>query len=505
MSGQELVLGVDIGLTGMKVVAFNLSGEPVHEARENSPQDIPQPHWVERDGREFWALFGRMMRALTTKIDAAGDTAVAIGISAHGDGAWLVDENGDAIRPGILSLDSRGINTAARLNESSFDDLLRVTGQGVGPASPGVVLRWLKENEPENYQKARWFVFAKDFIRLHLTGTVGTDLTEASTAFTDVNTQEYVDEAFEIYGLEELKDKAPPIARPIDVVGEVTHLSHLHTGLPEGLPVVAGLHDVDAGAIGAGAVRSGQLAVMAGTWSINEVISDKPKLGKEWFCRAFVDKGMWMNMSISPASSANLEWFATTLCQADMDALKRQGEDPYSFIDKEIAQTKDTDDLVTFLPFLYGNPLGIDGSATFAGLRAWHNRGHLLRAVYEGIAFNHKVHCDPLVKAFGVDDIRLVGGVTRSSIWPQMFADAMGMPVSIPVKTEGGALGTAMVAAVGAGRFEDLSAAAAAMGSETRTIEPTAEGMALMQERFARFMEQVEAQKPWWKSQEKHD
>ena len=505
MSGQELVLGVDIGLTGMKAVAFNLNGEPVHEARETSPQDMPHPHWVERDGREFWALFGRMMRSLSDKIDAAGDTSVALGISAHGDGAWLIDENGDAVRPGILSLDSRGINTAAKLNESSFDDLLRVTGQGVGPASPGVVLRWLKENEPEKLEKARWFVFAKDFLRGHLTGTIGTDLTEASTAFTDVHSQAYVDEAFSIYGLDELKDKAPPISRPIDVVGQVTRLSHLHTGLPEGLPVVAGLHDVDAGAIGAGAVRAGQLAVMAGTWSINEVISDTPKLGKEWFCRAFVDKGMWMNMSISPASSANLEWFATTLCQADMDALKRQGEDPYGFIDREIALTKDTDDLVTFLPFLYGNPLNIDGSATFSGLRAWHHRGHLLRAVYEGIAFNHKVHCDPLVKAFGVDDIRLVGGVTRSSIWPQMFADAMGMPVSIPVKEEGGALGTAMVAAVGVGKYEDLTAAAEAMGSDIRTIEPTKEGTALMAERFERFMEQVEAQKPWWKSQEKHD
>lgn len=505
MSTQELVLGVDIGLTGMKAVAFNLKGEPVHEARETSPQDIPQPHWVERDGREFWALFGRMMRTITTKMDAAGDIPLAIGLSAHGDGAWLVDENGDAVRPGILSLDSRGINTAARLNESSFDDLLRVTGQGVGPASPGVVLRWLKENEPQNYDKARWFVFAKDFLRNMLTGGVATDLTEASTAFTDVHTQEYTDEAFEIYGLEELKTKAPQIYRPIDVVGEVTHLSHLHTGLPKGLPVVAGLHDVDAGAIGAGAVRPGQLAVMAGTWSINEVISDEPKLGREWFCRSFVDKGTWMNMSISPASSANLEWFATTLCQADMDAAKRVGENPYGFIDREIGLTKDTDDLVTFLPFLYGNPLNIDGSATFAGLRAWHRRGHLLRAVYEGIAFNHKVHCDPLVEAFGVNDIRLVGGVASSGIWPQMFADAMGKPVNIPLNSEGGALGTAMVAAVGAGRFADLTEAAEAMGSGIRTVEPTEQGTALMADRFERFMEQVEAQKPWWKTQEKHD
>lgn len=503
MSGQELVLGADVGLTGMKVVAFNLKGEPVHVAREASPQEMPHPHWVERDGREFWALFARLMRDVTQQMEAAGDTPIALGISAHGDGGWLVDENGDAVRPGILSLDSRGLQLAAKLNETSFDELLRVTGQGVGPASPGVVLRWLKENEPEAYDRSRWFIFAKDFLRARLTGSIGTDLTEASTAFVDVHSQQYSPEAFKIYGLEELEAKAPPISRPIDVVGVVTRLAHLTTGLPEGLPVVAGLHDVDAGAIGAGAVRAGQLAVMAGTWSINEVISDRPKLGKEWFCRAFVDKGMWMNMSISPASSANLEWFATTLCQAELDDARRRGEDPYGFVDREIAQTKDTDDLVTFLPFLYGNPLNIDGSATFAGLRAWHHRGHLLRALYEGIAFNHRVHCDPLIEAFGVDDIRVVGGVTRSSIWPQMFADAMGKPIRIPVKAEGGALGTAMVAAVGVGRFADLTEASTAMGSEVMVVEPTDAGTALMQSRFDSFMAQVEAQKPWWKAQER--
>ncbi|NMD46272.1 MAG: carbohydrate kinase, partial [Propionibacterium sp.] len=232
-----------------------------------------------------------MLRNLVEKVEAGGESIAVLGIGCHGDGAWLIDANGDQVRPGILSLDSRAIQTAARLNASVGDDLLRVTGQRVGPASPGVVLAWLKENEPESLQRARWFVAAKDFLRGMLTGSIGTDLTEASTAFTDVHTQQYSPEAFALYGLEELEAKAPPIAAPGDIVGGVSRLAHLATGLPEGLPVIAGLHDVDAGAIGAGAVRPGQLAVMAGTWSINEVISDRPVTGDTWFCRAFVERG----------------------------------------------------------------------------------------------------------------------------------------------------------------------------------------------------------------------
>ena len=358
----------------------------------------------------------------------------------------------------------------------------------------------MKENEPESLQRARWFVAAKDFLRGMLTGSIGTDLTEASTAFTDVHTQQYSPEAFALYGLEELEAKAPPIAAPGDIVGGVSRLAHLATGLPEGLPVIAGLHDVDAGAIGAGAVRPGQLAVMAGTWSINEVISDRPVTGDTWFCRAFVERGSWMNMSISPASSANLEWFVTTLCAAEMDAARRAGLNPYAFIDREVGEVG-TEDAVTFLPFLYGNPMGIDASASMSGLRAWHKRGHLLRGIYEGIAFNHRIHCDPLVEAFSVEDIRVVGGVTQSSIWPQLFADTMGKPILIPVGGEGGALGVAMVAAVGVGRFANLTEASEAMGTTTTTVEPTAEGTALMQQRFERFMSLVDTQQPWWAAQ----
>ncbi|HMQ38738.1 MAG TPA: FGGY-family carbohydrate kinase [Micropruina sp.] len=358
----------------------------------------------------------------------------------------------------------------------------------------------MKENEPESLQRARWFVAAKDFLRGMLTGSIGTDLTEASTAFTDVHTQQYSPEAFALYGLEELEAKAPPIAAPGDIVGGVSRLAHLATGLPEGLPVIAGLHDVDAGAIGAGAVRPGQLAVMAGTWSINEVISDRPVTGDTWFCRAFVERGSWMNMSISPASSANLEWFVTTLCAAEMDAARRAGLNPYAFIDREVGEVG-TEDAVTFLPFLYGNPMGIDASASMSGLRAWHKRGHLLRGIYEGIAFNHRIHCDPLVEAFAVEDIRVVGGVTQSSIWPQLFADTMGRPIRIPVGGEGGALGVAMVAAVGVGRFANLTEASEAMGTTTTTVEPTAEGTALMQQRFERFMSLVDTQQPWWAAQ----
>ncbi len=495
-----LSVGIDIGLTGMKAIAFDLEGDAKFEARERSAQHMPHPHWVERSGAEFWELVAAMLRDLTAQVEADGRFQIgAVGIDAHGDGVFLIDENGDDVRPGILSLDTRAIDTAAMLNNTREMDLLRVTGQNVGPASPGTVLRWLYDNERESLEKASHFILAHDLLRLKLTGTLGTDITSASQAFTDVNTQEYSDEAFEIYGLELLKDKKAPINNSGDVVGGVTAKAAKETGLLEGTPVIAGMHDVDAGTIGTGAVKPGQMALMAGTWSMNVVISDTPKVDPHWFARAFVEKGQWLNMSISPAGASNLEWFVNNLCAADRDVLTRAGVSPYAFVDHEVAQTSLEDQYATFIPYLYGNPMGIDASGTFTGVRAWHGRKDMLRAIYEGLAFNHLHHSAPLIEAFGVTDVRVAGGVAQSKCWPQILANTFGMQIGLPKGGESGALGSAMLAAVAAGNFKDLDEANAAMGCDISYVDPEPNAIEPMRERYLRYRELVDTMLPWWK------
>ena len=153
MSGQGLIVGVDLGLTGMKVVAFDDTGKPRFRAREASIQDMPKPYWVERDGRDFWELFSKMLRDLAEQVDAAGESLAVIGIGCHGDGAWLTDDIGDQCARHGRS--TRAPSTAARLNESVGDGLLRVTGHG----RPGL-RAWCRLAEGERArvaEKARWF------------------------------------------------------------------------------------------------------------------------------------------------------------------------------------------------------------------------------------------------------------------------------------------------------------------------------------------------------------
>ncbi|WP_311552997.1 FGGY-family carbohydrate kinase [Propionimicrobium lymphophilum] len=499
MAASKLLVGIDIGLTNMKAVAFDEKGVSRFEARGPSSQITPKPHHVERVGADFWRDLCAMLRDLTDQINAIGRYEIAaVSLDAHGDGVWLINDKGEEIRPGILSLDSRAIETSQRLNAEHEEDLLRVTGQNTGPASPGAILRWLLENEPESIEKADYYILAHDYLRVQLTGTIGTDLTSASQAFTDVKTQEYSDEAFEIYGLECMKDKVAPINDSIDIAGGVTAKAAAETGLPEGTPVLAGMHDIDAGTIGTGAVSPGQMALMAGTWCINSVVSDHAKISPDWFARAFVKKGHWLNMSISPAGSSNLEWFVSNLAKTESDVLRNSGVSPFAFVDYEVSKIKLDDSYVIYTPYIYGNPMNIDAAGTFSGIRAWHTRGHMLRAIYEALAFNHLHHSAPMIEGFGVEDIRVSGGVAQSKLWPQILADTFNTRIGVPVGGESGALGGAMAAAVSVGIYDSLEEAASAMGPDIAYVEPNKDCVGIMEERYGVYREFVDHMIPWW-------
>lgn len=398
-----------------------------------------------------------------------------------------------------MSLDTRAHGITERWEaEGRFERMLEVTGQTPGPLGPAALLTWVAENEPEVFGRTAWALPCKDVIKLRLTGEVATDPTEASTAFCDVRTQAYSAEALAVYGLEDCASMLAPVVGCTEVMGTVTQEAARLTGLAPGTPVVSGLHDVDASAIGIGSLEPGQLAMVAGTASINEVISDQPIVDERWFCRNFVRPGQWMNMSLSLASAGNLEWFVQRLCHADYVAAMSRGEDPFAFVEREIAAVADEPDDVLFLPFLYGSPHGAAASGTFLGMRGWHNRGHLLRAVLEGVVFNHRTHVDALRDAFAIGEGRLTGGAVRSRRWSQMFADTLGLTVLITDSEESGALGTAVCAAVGTGMHDSLEEAAAASVRVTERLEPNAVSHEQLEAKYAHYRRVIDALEDVW-------
>lgn len=486
-----MLLGIDAGTTVTKSVVFDERGVPVASASRRVPLSYPRAHHVERDQDELWQAVAQTVREV---LEAAGGPEVAaVGVTSHGDGLYLVDSDGRPARPGIMSLDTRASQVVRRWEVNGVSDrALPLTGQRPWPSAPASLLRWLVDHEPDVVAASAWALPAKDMIRQRLTGVFSTELTEASLSFTDVRTQKYSPEVLELFDLGSQTRLLAPVLASTDVAGHVTEAAAELTGLRAGTPVAATAHDVDCSAIGTGVIAPGLASVVAGSFSINQVISNEPVIGDEWCARSFIEPGSWMNMSLSPTSAATMEWFVQTLCAADLERGRLSG-DPFGFVDQEVAQVAGDPSIVRFLPFLYGSPFSGDMSGAFVGLGAWHTRGHLLRAVMEGVAFTHRYHLQALASALAFDTVRLTGGASQSRIWSQVFADVLGRRVEVTTALESGALGAALLSGVAAGVYNSLADAVDQAVEVERVHEPDPANCARMDRAYEDFMRVIGA------------
>lgn len=488
---MPLLIGIDCGLTVTKAVVFDATGRVLATARRASQQLKPAPRHVERDMDDLWAACAATIaEALALSGRPASDVA-ALAATAHGDGVYLLDRAARPLGAGILSLDSRAVEEVETWQASGIAArALGLTGQKPHASAPSALLAWIARHQPERYARIGHVLACKDWLTFCLTGRIGTDVTEASTSFTNVGTQVYDPDVLALFGLEL---PLPEIAPCEAVVGTLTEAAARATGLLPGTPVVAGLHDVTASSLGIGGHARGVIAVVAGTYSINETVSASPRTDARWFCRNGVRPGEWHPMAISPASAANYDWF--------LDTLTDRGAHPdiHTHLAPEIAAALARPSSAFFHPYLFGSPHAGRASAGFFGLHGWHDRGDLLRAVLEGIAFNHRLHVEALRDGFSVSEVRLTGGISRNPLFAQLFADALGLPVTVTATEEAAAWGAALCAGAGAGLwptpFDDPRALA------TTTFRPERD----LTRRYRLHCDLVAALAPLWPRLEAED
>jgi L-xylulokinase len=488
----DLLLGVDAGQTVTKACVFDRSGRELGGGSARVEVRSPHPRWVERDMEEVWRATAAAIREALANAGVAGDRIGAVGIVGHNDGLYLVDETGAPVRPAVTAMDTRAHDVLEEWRSGPvWARALELTGQVPFAGSPSALLAWFARHDREVLERTRWVLFCKDWLRYRLTGRVATDPSEASAAFTRVHTQRYADEVLALYDLGWLADRLPPLLRSEEVAGEVSEAGAAVTGLAPGTPVVTGAHDVDGTAVGCGAVRPGMLSLVAGTFSINQVVSKEPIVDQRWQARSFVRPGEWLTMATSPSSATNLEWWRSMLgLGADADA--------YATLEREASAALDGPSRLLYHPFLYGSPYGEVASAALLGLRGWHRRGDLARAILEGVVLGHRVHVDALRERFTLDGpARLSGGAARSAVWSQMFADALDMEVEVPACEETGARGAALLAALGTGVFASLDEAAATVPIARRHV-PDPRRRAVLREAYDTFVAAVSALREVW-------
>lgn len=487
-------LGIDAGNTGVKAVLFDDAGRALASAHRDTGGHCPAPGMVERNiGRLRTDLDG-LVREVLEKSGLKGRDIKGIGTSGHGNGLYLLDAGGEPVAA-IQSLDTRAAGLVEEWERNGVADAAEaICLQRPWAAQTPALLAWMARHRPETLARAAHILMCKDLVTHALTGEIASDVSDMGGAgLLRLPNNTYDVALLDAYGLAEAKGLLPKLHWPVDVVGRLTDAAVARTGLAAGTPVVAGFFDVLASAVGAGVTRPGQASLILGTWSINQAIVERPAGGV--FMSAPLAPGRFMSMENSATSATNLEWLAHNLLAHD----RRAEKGPFALADALASMAPPKPDGPLYHPYLYGASRDAFARAGWFGLAGWHDGADMLRALFEGVAFAHLAHLERL-EASGVDagDITLSGGGAKSPVWPQMIADMLGRPVKVATEKETGALGAAMAAAVGTGRYCDLDAAAEAMVAPPRVVEPNPAMKDFYARRFALWQAVQASLAPHW-------
>jgi len=499
---SEYLLGIDNGNTISKTAIFDLEGREIQVSSRQVKSDFPHKGWTERNMDELWQSTAAAVKEALDKSGIKPEQIIGVGTTGHGNGIYLIDKEGKPARAGIQSLDTRAADIIDDWNRNSLHDkVFPFTTQALWPAQPNALLAWIKQNEPEVYQRIGAVLMVKDYIKYCLTGEVTSDFTDMSgTSLMDVRNKCYSDELLNFYDLADIRPALPKVINSFEIAGKITPEAARATGLAEGTPVVGGLFDVDASALGSGVHQPGQVCVIAGTWSINEIVTSDPIIDPGLFMTSiYTVPELWLTIEASATSATNLEWFVTQFCAEEKAEADKRGVSVYDVCSELVDSLPPGGSDIIFHPFLFGSNVQASARSGFYGIAGWHTKAHLLRSLYEGVVFGHLSHFEKLRNASSqVDVARLSGGGAHSSVWTQIFADTLQLPMEVPDGIEIGARGAAMSAGIGVGVYKDHAEAVSTAVKVKRRQEPNPAATPFYLERYTEYKNLLECmQEPW--------
>jgi xylulokinase len=449
------LIGLDVGTTGVKALALSEDGALVGRAEEEYPLSIPRPGWVEQDPEDW-------VRAAESALKALGAKADRVGLSGQMHGLVALDADRRVLRPAILWNDQRTAAECAEIEKRiGLERLIELTGNRALPGFTAPKLLWLRRHEPEVYEQIAHVLLPKDYVRLRLTNELATDVADASgTLLLDVAGRRWSDEVLD--ALEVPREWLPPVHESTEI---------------------AGAGDQAAGALGVGVDAPGPASVVLGTSGVvfaplGKFVAD-PKGAAHVFCHAV--PGTWHAMGVMLSAGGSLRWFRQAFAAGE----------PFERLDTEAESWPAGTEGVLFLPYLAGERTphpDPDARGAFVGLALPHDRGALVRALLEGVAYGLRDSLEVL-RALGcrVDVGRVSGGGARSALWLRVVASVLGVPLERTEVEEGAAYGAALLAGVAAGDFADIPEAVGACVRVRETIDPDPEWAKVYAEGYERY------------------
>lgn len=459
---KKYLLGIDAGSSSVKSVLFDRNGNTVISTcqlykRLEVTEKTRRLGIEEIDANSIWEATKTCIRSIIQKSCIDPKEISAVGLCSFGNGIVIVDKGGNPIANAVFSIDYRASKILESYQkEGKLSRINQIIGGTLFAGEPGPILCWYKQNRPDIYQQIGYILMCKDFLIFKLTGMFSGDINcFGGSSLLDLKTFNYSKELMDLYGVPEMYYKLPKLHESSEIAGTVTKVAAKSTGLAFGTPVAAGMMDILACLVGAGAASKGLVTIVAGTWCINEIQSNKIIPGASANQPA-LGKGLYLNCSYTGASAINYDWFIQALGGTAIMEAEKRNISKYQVMNEIIGKMSPDQVEVLFHPFVAQPSIHPKAKASFFNIDHNTSYSEMVYAVAEGVAFLHKWHIDFLRNAgCNINLARLTGGIARSSEWDQLFADVLQIPVEVVESSEVGALGSAITAGIAAKVYND--------------------------------------------------
>ncbi|NPV08860.1 MAG: xylulokinase [Anaerolineae bacterium] len=465
-----MLIGMDLGTSSVRVAVVDQGGRILGLGQREYSIEVPCPGWAEQDTEVWWRATAAACSEALHCSQVPPASVRAIGLSGQMHGTVLVSDDGRAIGRAIIWADGRSAAVADGLNcELGLDRLACMAGNRVSPGFMAATLRWLGTERPELLEKARWALLPKDYLRLRLTGEAASEPSDASASLLfDITRDQWSAELTSAAGVE--TTLLPGIVASHAVAGRLTAAAAEVLGLQAGTPVVAGAGDQAAQAVGNGVLEPSTASCTVGTGGqlLQPAASPSPDPQLRVHCFRHAVPGTWFLMAAILSAGLSLRWWR--------DTLGLPADTGYQILDGEAAEAGLGAGGLLFLPYLLGERTPhMDSRArgAFVGLALGHGRGHLARAIMEGVAMALAEGLEVLSELVPRPSMLVAsGGGARSRLWRQIQADVLGLPLTTVIGQERAVVGAAMLAGMGAGVFHSFEEARQACVMYGPSTEP---------------------------------
>lgn len=480
---MSYIIGVDCGTSGTKTVLFDERGAVIASKTIEYPMYQPKNGYAEQNPADWANAMTETIKAVISQSEVKKEDVKGIGISGQMHGLVMLDKNNNVLRNSIIWCDQR---TAAEVDEMNrivgHEKLVEITANPALTGWTAAKILWVKNNEPEIYEKVAHILLPKDYLRFVLTHEYATEVSDASgMQLLDVPNRCWSDELLSAFEID--KNWLGKVYESCEVTGVLSRDMADTLGLCEGTIVVGGAGDNAAAAVGTGVVEDGKAFTTIGTSGVvfahtSNISIDK--LGRVHTCCAAVP-GSWHVMGVTQGAGLSLKWFRDNFCMSEKETANLMGVDEYYLMDKQAEQVPVGANRLLYLPYLMGERtphLDPDARGVFFGLSAIHTRRDMLRAVMEGVTYSLR-DCVEVFREMNVNvsDMTACGGGGSSTLWRSMLADLYNCSVKTTASKEGPALGAAILASVGAGLYDSVPEACAEIVRADKIQAPTAENV----------------------------